>query len=429
MENERNSAQLTIGGVSALDLAEKFGTPLYVYDAEKILKIASAFVSSLKDNYGNGLILYASKAFCCKGIYNLLSELEIGADVVSGGELFTAKKAGFDISKVVFHGNNKSYEELLDAVKYGVKYVVVDSMSEIDILNDICYKFGKKQEILIRVNVGVEAHTHRYIQTAKIDSKFGFSIENGDALSVIKYANIKGNLIVSGLHSHIGSQIFEIKSFIVAVEKIAKFYKTVKDKLGLELRALNLGGGFGIRYVESEPVFTEKSYYDEIKIICDKVKAEFSAKSLVKPFLMFEPGRAIVGEAGYTLYKVGTIKEITGIKTYLSVDGGMFDNPRVALYSAKYEFVYAADTAKAKDKTYSVAGKCCESGDILAENVSLPEVKPGDILAVRSTGAYHYSMASNYNRNLTPAVVFIRNGKPYLAVKRQDYKDLIRNDI
>lgn len=429
MENERNSAQLTIGGVSALDLAEKFGTPLYVYDAEKILKIASAFVSSLKDNYGNGLILYASKAFCCKGIYNLLSELEIGADVVSGGELFTAKKAGFDISKVVFHGNNKSYEELFDAVKYGVKYVVVDSMSEIDILNDICYKFGRKQEILIRVNVGVEAHTHRYIQTAKIDSKFGFSIENGDAISVIKYANIKSNLIVSGLHSHIGSQIFEIKSFIVAVEKIAKFYKTVKDKLGLELRALNLGGGFGIRYVESEPVFTEKSYYDEIKTICEKVVKEFSAKSLLKPFLMFEPGRAIVGEAGYTLYTVGTIKEITGIKTYVSVDGGMFDNPRVALYSAKYEFVYAADTAKAKDKIYSVAGKCCESGDILAENVSLPEVKPGDILAVRSTGAYHYSMASNYNRNLTPAVVFIRNGKSYLTVKRQDYKDLIRNDI
>ncbi len=419
---------LEIGGVSATELRNTYGTPLYVMDVAHIEKLCACFAQTLKNEYGEGLITYASKAFCCKEIYRILQSFGLGADSVSLGEMLTAKSVDFPFEKICLHGNNKTQEELDFAIKNNVGFIVIDCLQEIDIIEDICAKHGKIQNVLIRVNPGVEAHTHEYIQTAKTDSKFGFSISDGTADKVISLINKNQHLNLKGLHCHIGSQIFEKQSFVLAVEKMTNYYALLNNK-GIEFDTLDLGGGFGIWYTDEDEKLSVQDYAQYIKTITDALKKCVAQKKLKKPYLILEPGRAIVGESGITLYTVGGIKEITGVKNYISIDGGMFDNPRFALYQAKYSVVAAQKMNDAPLNTYSIAGKCCESGDIIANDVKLPEVKMGDLLAVLSTGAYNYSMASNYNRNLIPAVVGVKDGNSYYMVKPQTYDDLLKNDI
>lgn len=420
---------MEIGGVAVTELAKKYGTPLFVFDQKYIEDISLTYKNSLEKYYGEGLVLYASKAFSAKGIYRLIGGLGLGCDVVSGGELYTALSAGFNPDKIYFHGNNKTFAELNFAIENKIQCIVVDSLQEAEEIDNICAQKNCMQNVLIRVNPGVEAHTHHYVQTAKISSKFGFSICNGDAENAVQFVSKLKNLNLLGLHCHIGSQIFEIKSFLIATDKMLNFYHELKNKYSIEFSVLNLGGGFGIHYNDDDPKLSLLDYENFIKEISNKVKEKVSNLGLKKPFLILEPGRSIVAVAGTTLYTVGNIKEIKDVKTYLSVDGGMFENPRFALYQAKYSTIAPEKLDKPLTKTYTIAGKCCESGDIIAEDVKLPEMQKGDLLAVLATGAYNYSMASNYNRNLVPPVVIVKDGKSEYLVKPQTYEDLVRNDV
>lgn len=426
---KNNNGHLEIGGINASNLVKKYGTPLYVMDQTYIEDMCKTFSDTLKKEYGDGMIAYASKAFSCKEIYRIVNNMGIGADTVSGGEIYTAKSVNFPMEKICFHGNNKTTAELKFAVESGVGYIVLDSYTEADELDLICKQLGIKQKVLIRINPGVEAHTHHFIQTAKIDSKFGFAISTGEAEEIVDYVKNKQNLDLVGLHCHIGSQIFETKSFVIAVNKMTDFYKKLKLDYGYEFSVLNLGGGFGIYYAGDDAKKSSKEYAEYIKLIANTLKEDVELKGLKKPFLILEPGRSIVGESGITLYTVGRIKKIKNIKNYIAVDGGMFDNPRFALYQAKYTVVAVDKMNLPTNEKYTVAGKCCESGDIIAEDCLLPNVEEGDILAVLSTGAYNYSMSSNYNRNLIPPVVMVKNGESRYVVKPQTYEDLIRNDI
>ena len=433
--NQRNTLKindknhLEIGGIDCLTLRETYGTPLYVMDQEYIENMCKIFHKTLKEEYGEGMICYASKAFSCLEIYRIIKNMGIGADSVSLGELFTAKKADFPMEKICFHGNNKSLTELEYAIKNNVGYIVIDSYTEADDLDLLCQKLNKKQNVLIRINPGVEAHTHHFIQTANVDSKFGFAIDNKSAENIICYVKEKQNLNLVGLHCHIGSQIFEEKSFKLAVEKMTDFYKYLQGEFGYSFDVLNLGGGFGIFYADGDAKKSYDEYAEYIKTISNALKQCVIEKGIKKPYLILEPGRSIVGEAGITLYTAGRIKEIKDIKNYIGIDGGMFDNPRFALYQAKYSVVNAQNMNAKCDKKYTIAGKCCESGDIIAEDVLLPEINEGDLIAVLSTGAYNYSMSSNYNRNLIPPVVMVKDGKARYVVKPQTLEDLIRNDV
>lgn len=432
--NERSTLKidekghLRIGGADALDLAARFGTPLYVMDEQYIRDMCAAYRTAIEEEYGgNGLVLYASKAFCCTAVYKIVQSEGVGADVVSGGELYTARRAGFPAEKIYLHGNNKLRRELEEAADYGVT-VVADAYSELDMLDEICAEKGKILNVLLRVNPGVEAHTHHYIQTAKTDSKFGFSVEGGAAMDFARYALQKKHIALQGFHSHIGSQIFELHSFRLAADKLLSFMADVKNTLGFEAAQLNLGGGFGIWYTDEDAVQSVSDYAAGLKSILREVKEQAAAKGLRAPFLLVEPGRSVVGEAGVTLYTVGAVKDIPGVKKYVAVDGGMFENPRYALYQAKYTAVLAGRAREKATERVSIAGKCCESGDIVCADVQLPPARRGDILAVLSTGAYNYSMASNYNRNLVPPVVLVKDGQADYIVKPQSYEDLVRND-
>lgn len=424
------SGHLEIGGADAVDLAKEFGTPLYVFDEAHIRNMMRVYKKTIDDEYnGNGLVLYASKAFSCLAVYAIANEENIGVDVVSGGELYTALKAGFPANKIYMHGNNKLLRELEYAVENGIGSIVVDSYSEADILDGIASKRGIKQNVLIRTNPGVEAHTHAFVQTARTDSKFGFSINDGAAEDMTRHVLTKKNLVLKGYHCHIGSQIFEKQSFVLAAEKVMDFIAKMKKSLGFETAELNIGGGFGVWYTDEDPKLKLRDYADYLKALIGAVKAKAEEHGLNKPYLLIEPGRSIVGEAGVTLYTVGAIKDIPGIKKYVAIDGGMFDNPRYALYQSKYT-VLLADRADEKcTERVTIAGKCCESGDLIAVDVPLPDAKTGNVLAVLTTGAYNYSMASNYNRNFIPAAVLVKDGKAEYIVKPQTYEDLVRNDV
>lgn len=422
------NGHLFIGGADCVELAEKYSTPLYVYDKKYIEDICGVYRDTLEKEYGEGRVLYASKAFSCKGIYKLIDKLGLGADVVSGGELYTALEGGISAQKLVMHGNNKTDAELKFAVESGVGVIVCDAYSEIERLSALCESKDTVQKIMLRVNPGVEAHTHHFVQTATPDSKFGFSMMNGDAVRAIELALSSKGVRLIGLHCHIGSQIFEKESFALAAEKMTDFYKKIKDELGYEFEALNLGGGFGIYYTDDDKKLSVEGYADYIRVIAQTLKKCVLKKGLKKPFLFLEPGRSIVGEAGITLYTVGNIKNIIGIKNYAAVDGGMFESPRHALYGSRYTVVAANRMNDKATERYSIAGKCCESGDIIAEDCFLPELKRGDILAVLSTGAYNYSMASNYNRNAVPPVILVENGESDYLVKGQTYEDIARGD-
>ncbi len=421
---------LEIGGADAVNLAKSFGTPLYVMDENYIRAMCRIYRDTIEKEYGgNGLVLYASKAFSCLAIYRIANSEGIGCDIVSGGELYTALHAGFPAEKMVLHGNNKLLDELTLALDHKIGLIVVDSYDELDTIDALAAERGRVQDVLIRVNPGVEAHTHRFIQTAKTDSKFGFSVSDGTAEKISAYALQKKNIRLKGYHCHIGSQIFEKKSFTTAVDKMVDFMKAMRDKLGFEAGVLNLGGGYGIWYTDEDAKVSCEGYADYLKAILARLKERADECGLKRPYILIEPGRSIVGEAGITLYTVGAIKDIPGVKKYVAVDGGMFDNPRYALYQAKYTAVLANRANEKPTEIVSIAGKCCESGDIVCADVALPAAKRGDILAVLSTGAYNYSMASNYNRNLIPPVVLVQDGKAEYIVKPQSYEDLIRNDV
>lgn len=419
---------LEIGGCDTVNLAKKYGTPLYVFDEKHIRDMCGIYKNTLEKEYGGGKVLYASKAFSCKAMYKIAHSEGLGADVVSGGELYTALSAGMPPEKIYFHGNNKTESELRFALESGVGTIVVDGQDEIDFLNGICKGMGKRARVILRVNPGVEAHTHHYIQTTKVDSKFGLSIKTGAALDGIKCALEKSNLDFKGLHCHIGSQIFEIKPFIIAVEILCELIKQVKDELGVAIEELNLGGGFGIWYSEGDKKMRLSDYGEFIKTVTNSLKQNIEKLGLKKPALVLEPGRAIVGEAGITLYTVGNIKDIKDIRKYVSIDGGMFDNPRYALYQAKYSAALANRADEKPVEKISIAGKCCESGDLIGADIMLPKAERGDIMAIFSTGAYNYSMASNYNRNAIPPAVLCLNGKSEYIIKPQTYEDILRND-
>lgn len=426
MKIENN--ELIIGGVSATALAKKYGTPLYVMDISYIRNVLRAFKSTIEKDYGNGKVAYASKAFSTAAMYKIISQENACIDIVSGGELFTALNAGFDIKNAYFHGNNKLYSELEFAISNGIGTIVVDNYDEIDMVDALANENGIVQNVLIRTNPGVEAHTHTFIQTATVDSKFGFNIGSGDATQAIKKILKKKNLAFKGIHYHIGSQIFDTNAFRLAIN-VGTDYIASLNELGIEVDVLNIGGGFGVHYVEGDPKYSVEEYCNYLKVIIEALNQNIETKKIKKPTLVIEPGRSIVAESGITLYTVGTTKEVSGIIKYIYIDGGMGDNIRPALYQAEYEAILANRADEKPTETVSIAGKYCESSDIIIKGIRLPEAKRGDILAVFSTGAYNYSMASNYNRNPIPAVVMVENGKSAYAVKPQTYEDIARNDV
>ena len=434
--NERDTLKinavghLEIGGADCVELAQKFGTPLYVFDEEYIRKMMRVYRDTLDKEYdGNGLVLYASKAFSCKAIYRIADQENIGIDVVSGGELYTALQAGFPAEKIYMHGNNKLDYEIGEALDAKIGCIVADAYSEIDKIDAEAKKRGVVQSILLRVNPGVEAHTHAFVQTATVDSKFGFSLFDGTAEKITAYALQKKNVRLDGYHCHIGSQIFEKQSFVLAVEKCMNFLAEMKEKFAFTAKTLNLGGGYGIWYTDEDRKLAPEGYAEYLSALIKTVKTQAKEKKLPLPFLLIEPGRSIVGEAGITLQTVGAIKDIPAVKKYVAVDGGMFDNPRYALYQSKYTPILANRANEKPTELVSIAGKCCESGDLIAVNVELPKAESGDILAILSTGAYNYSMAMNYNRNMIPPCVLVKDGKAEYIVKKQSYEDIVRNDV
>ena len=423
--NEKN--HLVIGKNDTVELAKEFGTPLYVLDEDLIRKNCRLYKNAMDKYYeGNGLILFANKAFCSKYTCRLVNEEGLGIDVVSGGELYTAIKADFPMDKVYFHGNNKTVDELKLAVSHGVGHIIVDNIYELENLNEISKDAGIVQNIMFRIKPGVDAHTHSFIQTGQIDSKFGVALENGEAYEIIEAASKMSNVKVDGVHCHIGSQIFDIAPFEKAAEVMVNFMGDIKDRLGLEIDKLNLGGGYGIMYTDKD----DPVPYDEyIKKVSEVVKNTASARGIKIPMILMEPGRSIVAPAGITLYTVGGVKDIKDIRKYVSVDGGMGDNPRYIMYESEYSAVLANRANEDAVEKVTIAGKCCESGDILLKDAMMPEIKVGDTLAVLATGAYNYSMASNYNRIPRPAVVAVSDGEAKVVVKRETYEDLIRNDV
>lgn len=417
---------LEIGGCDATALREQFGTPLYVVDEQLVRRRCREFIEAFRATGLSFQVAYASKAFCVVAMCALAAEEGMSLDVVSDGELYTALQAGFPVERIHFHGNNKTPAELEMALDAKIGCFVVDNLTELHLLQALAAERNMRTNILLRVTPGVEAHTHEYISTGQTDSKFGFDIGNGAAMEAVKLALQQSQLNLLGVHSHIGSQIFEVDGFQVAAERVAAFTKSVKEELGAEFKVINLGGGFGIRYTEEDTPLPVTRY---VEAIAEAVKTHFAGISATLPEIWIEPGRSIVGDAGTTLYTVGSIKDIPEVRKYVSVDGGMTDNPRPALYQAKYEAMLANRANDPAEETVSIAGKACESGDMLIWDVELPCVRSGDLLAVSSTGAYNYSMASNYNRIRRPAVVFAANGKAELVVRRESYEDLVRNDL
>lgn len=423
--NEKNN--LTIGGLDVSDLAKEYGTPLYLMDEDKIRDNCRVYKNAMDKYYdGNGLVLYASKAFSCVHICKVAKEEGMGLDVVSGGELYTAIKADFPMDKVYFHGNNKTSEELKLSVDNNVGRIVVDNKFELEMLSKIAKDAEKEMSISFRIKPGIDAHTHDFVMTGQIDSKFGVALETGEAEEIIKYASTLPNIKVVGVHCHIGSQIFDIDPFLLAADKMTNFIADIKDKYDIEITELNLGGGYGIKYTNSD----DPVPYDEyIKSVSLTVKDITQKRGIALPKIIMEPGRSIVAPAGITVYSVGTVKEIPNVRTYVSVDGGMVDNPRYIMYESKYDALMVNNPNAKCEKIVTIAGKCCESGDILIKDINMPIINAGDLIAVLATGAYNYSMSSNYNRIPRPPVVMVKSGDSKVVVKRESYEDIIKNDL
>ncbi len=417
--------QLTIGGVSVVELVKKHQTPLYVMDEALIRSQCQTFSKQFSHKQLKTGVVYASKAFLNLAMVELVKQEGLYLEVVSGGELYTAIKASFPMNKVLFHGNNKSADELKMAIKNKVGIIVVDHHAEFELISSIITK-KDKVNLMLRVNPGIEAHTHEYIKTTKNDSKFGVSIFDKATLSLIKKMASHPSVNFVGIHSHIGSQIFEAKSFLDHALTLLAFVKQIKDKLKIDVTHLNIGGGFGVKYTDEDKPLLNNSF---LKNILEEMHQYVIKNKLVAPMIFIEPGRAIVANAGTTLYTVGSTKTTYGGKRYVFVDGSIADHIRTVLYQAKYTALLANKMNLKPTSTFTISGKACESGDIIVREAKLPEVKKDDIIAIQTTGAYHYTMSSNYNRLTRPAVVFVKNGKSRVVVKRETFEDLIRNDV
>lgn len=421
------NGNLTFSGVDTIEMAKKYKTPLYLMSEDGIRENCKSFKNAIDKYYDcKGLILYASKAFCCKEMCRIINSEGLGLDVVSNGELQTALSVGFPADKIYFHGNNKQYFEIENALKAGIGGIIADNFGELQDIDNIAENLGVNAPVILRIKPGVDAHTHDFVKTGHIDCKFGFALENGEAMEAVKLALTYNNIELNGLHCHIGSQIFDEKPFEETAKIMINFMAQIKEEFGVELKILNLGGGFGIKYLENDEAIPFENY---IKNVSKVIKYECKNKNIEVPFIMMEPGRSIVGCEGITLYTVGAIKDIPKIRKFVSIDGGMSDNPRYPLYKSDYMAVIANKADKPMLDKVTIAGKCCESGDLIQENCPLQTPDKGDILAVLSTGAYNYSMASNYNRIERPPVVMIRNAEDRVIVKRETVEDMLKNDL
>lgn len=414
---------LAVGGIDLASVAQQFGTPLYLYDEATIRQRASAYRDGLRAAYpGESLVCYAGKAYCAPWLLRVIADEGLGLDVVSGGELFTAQHVGFLPERIFFHGNNKAADELEQALEYGVGRIVLDNLEEIDRLAALAQRMRKRPNVLLRVAPGVEAHTHAHIQTGVLDTKFGLSIQTGAAAEGVARIRQSQVLQLEGLHAHIGSQVFELEPYQLTVSRIFEFATSV----GLELRELSPGGGFGVRYTADDVALPPEQ---ATRVVADAVCAAARARGAELPRLTIEPGRSIIGPAGVALYKVGSVKTIEGVRTYVAVDGGMADNIRPTAYGALYTPVLANRVSEAADASVAIAGRYCESGDVLVRDARLPTPRPDDLVAIPTSGAYQLSMASNYNLVPRPAVVVVTNGAASLVRRRETYADLLREEI
>lgn len=425
---EIRNGVLYFGGLNTLELAKKYGTPLYLMDEVKIRENCKAYFDAMKEYMGEGSYpLYASKAASFKRIYEIIGEEGLGADVVSSGEIYTALRAGFDMSKAYFQGNNKTDWDIEYAISNSIGYFVCDNVEEVDAISKIAEQKGITQKILLRLTPGIDPHTYDEVATGKVDSKFGTAIETGQAMEITRHTLGCPNVSLEGFHCHVGSMVFDSDTFIRSAEIMLGFMADVKNITGYVASILDLGGGYGVRYTESDASIDIK---ENIKCVCEFIKDTCTRLGYPIPSLRLEPGRSIVADAGITLYTVGTVKRITGYKNYVSVDGGMTDNPRYALYGSKYTCLLANKANESVSLECDLVGRCCESGDVIQPDVVFPEsVTRGDVVAVLTTGAYNYSMASNYNRICRPPVVIVNGGSDYLAVKRENFEYLLANDV
>ena len=421
------AGHLTIGGADSIELANRFGTPAYIIDENVVRARCREYLGAARRCFGeDALPLYASKALCFSEMYRIAKDEGMGIDCVSSGELYTAKRAGFPAERIYFHGNNKTDADIAFAMDMGVGRIVVDNVDELLAVSAEATRRNITQGILLRITPGIDPHTHRAVVTGNVDSKFGSAIVTGQALDIVSKAISTQGVDLIGLHCHIGSQIFDIEPFSDAADIMVRFISEIKEKLGFEIRELNLGGGLGVAYTEDDP---QISYADSIEKIAKIVRSFCDTHAISMPRVILEPGRSLVAAAGATLYTVGSVKEIPHFRNYVSVDGGMPDNPRYALYQSQYTALIANRASEEKNYVATIAGRCCESGDLLGENIKLQKPVRGDILAVLVTGAYNYSMASNYNRIPRPPVILVRDGEARVAVARESFEDLVRNDI
>lgn len=423
-----NNGHLFFAGQDCVQLAQQYQTPLYLMDEDKIREKCRIYQDAFAAYLPAGSRpLYASKACSFKQIYRIMQEEGMGIDVVSPGEIYTAREAGFDLSGAYFHGNNKTDADVAFAMESGVGYFVADNMAEVDAIEAEAAARSIRQKILLRITPGIDPHTYDAVSTGKVDSKFGSAIETGQAEEITAYTLKKEHIELCGFHCHVGSQVFEEDVFERAAAVMLEFIGSIRDRYGYQAQQLNLGGGYGVIYTDRDPGL---DIGQKIRSVAETIRTVCSERGIVPPAVMMEPGRSIVADSGMTLYTIGGVKKIPGYKNYVSVDGGMTDNPRYALYGSDYTCYVANKMAEDQTMTATVAGRCCESGDLIQRDVPLPESTcKGDILAVCTTGAYNYSMASNYNRIARPPVVMLREGGSYVAVRRETLEDLCRNDM
>ena len=409
-------------------LAEKYGTPLYLYDEARVRHNCRVYLNAVREGFGpDARIMYASKAASFKQLYRIVKEEGLGVDVVSCGEIYTAVSAGFPLENAYFHSNNKTDADIDFAIRNGIGYFVVDNAEELFSIDEIARKYQVKQNIMLRITPGIDPHTYAAVATGKVDSKFGSAIETGQAKEITSLALTFENIDLCGFHCHVGSQIFDADVYLATSKVMLGFISDMERELGFVCRDLDIGGGLGVRYVASQPKLNIR---ETILRVAEEMKKEATRLNITLPRISLEPGRSIVADAGLTVYTVGTVKRIPGYKSYVSVDGGMTDNPRFALYGSPYTILPVFGESDDNYELCSVVGRCCESGDILQENIPMPRyIQRGDLLACLTTGAYHYSMASNYNRIPRPPVVMLNNGESYVAVKRETIEDLARLDI
>ena len=420
-----SQGHLVLGGCDALDLAQEYGTPVYVLDEATLRGQCRRFVSEFKNRHPSTLVAYASKAYINPALAKIFAEEGLGLDVVSGGELAIAQSVDFPQENIYFHGNNKTPQELGEAVGTDIGWVVVDSFHELDLLDQIARDAGKTQNVLIRVSPGVDPHTHAHTTTGILDSKFGFSIQTGHAAEAVRRALAANNLNLRGLHFHLGSPIFELEPYRTAVDLVIRFAAEFREE-GFELQEFSPGGGFAIAYTKED---APPEIGDYAEAIVSTMNAACADVNMPTPRMIIEPGRSIIGPAGVALYRVGAIKDIPGVRRYVSIDGGMGDNIRPALYQARYEVIAAGKAEQEPDQMVTIAGKYCESGDVLASDIMLPELMPDDVIAIPAAGAYCPSMASNYNLNPRPPIILVNDGASRLIRRRESYQDLMHCDL